>query len=210
MDKHHRVTIQVSPVKRGIYTCQYCERDFPYKKTVNEHMISEHGFSRHSKELLPEQFRIENVKRENYNKNESWMKEEPVTVSHPAQPQSENFVVMEETDGLMDDGGLDDVDIEATLAENIVDYGIFAPDPLTVEEPSLCPLDSIKTEKVEEEVEEVKEMEEGEIIRKADGSFVERPNDLENSKVTSAIQSILRAEFEDGENYNDKSSSLLS
>ena len=59
-------------------------------------------------------------------------------------------------------------------------------------------------------MEEVEEVEEGEIIRRADGSFVERQNDLENSKVTSAIQSILRAEFEDGENYNDKSSSLLS
>ena len=123
-------------------------------------------------------------------------------MSHPAQSQSENFVAME-TDDLMDDGGLDDVDIEATLAENIVDYGIFAPDPLTVEDP----LDSIKTEKVEEEVEE------GEIIRKAGGCFVETQNDLENTAVTSAIKSILKAEFEDEEtekNYNDKSSSPLS
>ena len=197
MDKHHGVTaVQVSPVKRGIFTCQYCERDFPFKKTLNEHMISEHGFSRQSKELLPEQFRIENVKTEHFDKNESWPKEEAVT--HPAQPQSDNFVAME-TDDLMDDASLDDDDIEATLAENIVDYGIFAPDPLNVEDPTLCPQDSIKTEKVEEQVEE------GEIIRKADGGFVEN---YQENKVLTAVKSILKAEFE--EHYDDKSSSSLS
>merc|ERR1712043_76793 len=96
-------------------------------------------------------------------------------VSHPAQPQSDNFVAME-TDDLMDDASLDDDDIEATLAENIVDYGIFAPDPLNVEDPSLCSQDPIKTEKVEEVEEGEEEVEEGEIIRKADGGFVERQN----------------------------------
>lgn len=203
MDKHHRVSIQVSPVKRGIFSCRYCERDFPYKKTLNEHMISEHGFSRQSKELLPEQFRIGNVKMENFTKNESWMKKEEA-VSNPAPTQCDNFVTME-TDELMDEGILDDADIEATLAENIVDYGIFAPDPLTVdgesEDTSLGAQDAIKTEKVEE----------GEIRSPgADGGFVERQNCPEN-KVISAVKSILKAELEDEEEKSDeKSSSPLS
>ena len=138
----------------------------------------------------------------NLDKNESLTKKEEA-VSDLAAAQCDNFVSME-TDDLMDDGLLDDADIEATLAENIVDYGIFAPDPLTMEgeheDTALLAQDAIKTEKVEE----------GEITRPADGGFVERQNGPED-KVSSAVKSILKAEFEDEEeNYNDKSSSSLS
>ena len=200
MDKHHRVSIQVSPVKRGIYTCRYCERDLPFKKTLNEHMISEHGFSRQSKELLPDQFRIGNVKMENFPKKESLTNMEEA-VSQAAAQECDNFVAME-TGDLMDENVLDDADIEATLAENIVDYGIFAPDPLLVDDTALCAQDAIKTEQVEREEEE--------IIREAPAGFVENENGVE-AKVNSAIKSILKAELEDEEeNCDERSSSSLS
>ena len=49
------------------------------------------------------------------------------------------------------------------------------------------------------------EEEEGEIIRKAEGGFVEN---YQENKVLTAVKSILKAEFE--EHYDDKSSSSLS
>ena len=163
-------------------------------------MISEHGFSRQSKELLPDQFRIGNVKMENFPKKESLTNMEEA-VSQVAAQECDNFVAME-TDDLMDEDVLDDADIEATLAENIVDYGIFAPDPLLVDDTALCAQDAIKTEQVEREEEE--------IIREAPAGFVENENGVE-AKVNSAIKSILKAELEDEEeNCDERSSSSLS
>ena len=181
MDRYHQVKIQASPVKRGIYTCQYCERDFPYKKTVNEHMISEHGFTRDSTLLLPEQFKIENV-----------VTSEIPTVPAPAVAVSEesldetsdsldisdNFVEMDtesQSSDLVEDISLTD-DLEASLAENIVDYGIFAPDPLTVD----FTVKEEEEEDLETTKEEQEEVETSEILQEDGDNLIKTNLYLEN------------------------------
>ena len=90
---------------------------------------------------------------------------------------SDNFVSMEgELDGLGEDCSLTD-DIEDTLAENIVDYGIFAPDPLG------C------TEKEEEE--------------EPDDDANEN---IDNDEEQSLENRVNPVRFSIEENYNDKSS----
>ena len=121
MERYHGVQVQVSPVKRGIFTCQYCGRDFPFKKTLTEHMIEKHGLSRHTNPLPPQSTDPAPV-----NQNLETLDE----TSHGM--QVDNFVAAEVENVSLTDASLTD-DMEDTLAENIVDYGIFAPDPLTVD-----------------------------------------------------------------------------
>lgn len=143
MERYHEVQVQVSPVKRGIVTCQYCARDFPFKKTLTEHMIEAHGVRRHSNPLPPQSTDTAPVHQKLETLDET---------SHSM--QVDNFVAAEVENVSLTDASLTD-DMEDTLAENIVDYGIFAPDPLTVDcEVDRCEEEDKKNELVQTSVED--------------------------------------------------------